>query len=295
MRVELEGKAWEPVPGATVSAEEFIAARSLIHEVHQQASWSPWVLQDRAQEYDAAWETCGQWKPTEPGPPPKTLEEREAELEQRLADADAQFLAAEAQADKDRAERAKHYNPKREQARLALLEEQGMLADVIHERDELLAAGAAQAPAKDPRRGLLATAKKTIAAKSKEVDDLLAVIGDPETVCDKDGWLPIERRQLALTRFKAQRGLQVQTLRARIADAQARLETLQYQDERAQARESLRRDQVLLARWEQMLPLRAADMCSECGSQPGTRPGPPTASTTCGSPVGPARIEGSEV
>ena len=120
MRLELEGKAWEPVPGATVSAEEFIAARSLIHEVHQQASWSPWVLQDRVEEYDAAWETCGQWKPSEPGPPPKTLEEREAELEQRLADADAQFLAAEAQAEQDRAERSKRYDPKREQARLAL-------------------------------------------------------------------------------------------------------------------------------------------------------------------------------
>jgi hypothetical protein len=268
MRVELDGKGWEPVPGATVSAEEFIAARSLIHEVHQQAAWSPWVLQDRVEEYDAAWETCGQWKPTEPGPP-KTLEEREAELEQRLADAEAQYEAKEAQAERDRAERAKNYNPEREQARLALLEEQGILADALRERDELLTAGAAQAPAKDPRRDLLATAKKTVAAKSKEVDDLLAVIGDPETVCDKDGWLPIERRQLALTRFKARRGLQVQTLRARIPDAQARIETLQYQDERAQTRESLRRDQALLARWEQMQPLQAAGMCSECGQPAG--------------------------
>jgi hypothetical protein len=89
MSVELEGKVWEPVPGATVTAEEFIAARSLIHEVHQQASWSPWVLQDLSQECDAAWETCRQWKSTEQGPPPKTLEQREAELEQRLADVEA--------------------------------------------------------------------------------------------------------------------------------------------------------------------------------------------------------------
>jgi hypothetical protein len=69
------------------------------------------VLLDPAPEYDAAWEICGQWTPTEPGPPLKTLEECEAELEQRLADADAQFLAKEAQAEKDRVERTEHYDP----------------------------------------------------------------------------------------------------------------------------------------------------------------------------------------
>jgi hypothetical protein len=39
----------------------------------------------------------------------------------------------------------------------------------------------AQLPAKDYRRGLLTTAERAIAAKSTEVEDLLAVIGDPET------------------------------------------------------------------------------------------------------------------
>ena len=87
MGVELEGKVWEPVPGATVTAEEFIAARSLIHEVHEQASWSSWVLQNRAQEYDAAWETCSQWKLTEPGPP-RRHSGTWGQLEQRLANAD---------------------------------------------------------------------------------------------------------------------------------------------------------------------------------------------------------------
>jgi hypothetical protein len=122
----------------------------------------------------------------------------------------------------------------------------------------------AQLPAREPRRDLLAKAEKTIAAKSKEVDDLLAVIGDPEAVWDEGGWLPAERASWALTLFKSGRGLQVQTLRARIADAQTALKSLQYRDERAEVRESLRRDQTHLARWEQMQPLQAADMCSEC-------------------------------
>ena len=138
MTIELDGKHWTPVPGATVTAEEFIAARSLLHEIHQQCLWSPWVMQDRAREYDAALKSCGQWTSTDPASPRKTLEEYEAEVGQRLAEADARFLAGEARAEQDRAERAKRYDPERDQARLALLEEQGILADKIRQRDEIL-------------------------------------------------------------------------------------------------------------------------------------------------------------
>ena len=56
--------------------------------------------------------------------------------------------------------------------------------------------------------------------------------------------------------FKSKRGLQVQTLGARMADAQVALESLQYRDERAKVRESLRRGQAHLARWEQAQPLQ---------------------------------------
>jgi hypothetical protein len=239
MTVELDGKHWKPVQGATVTAEQFIAARSLIHEVHQHALWSPWVMQDRAQEYDAAWETCGQWTSTEPRPPRKTLEESEAELQQRLAEADARFLAQEAQAEKDRTERTKHYDPDRSQTRLALLEEQGILADKIRQRDELLSGELfPHAPEKERRR-LLASLEHDIAIKAKEVDDLLAVIGDPEKVADARGWLPAERRERALALFKSERGLKVRDLRARIAGAQTALKSLKGRSERAELREVL--------------------------------------------------------
>jgi len=121
--IEVARKRWVPVPDSTATAKEFTAALALMHEIHQQARWSPWVMQDRAGEYDAALKVCGQWTSAEPEPPGKTLEEYEAELDQRMAEADAWFLAAEAQAEKDRAERAQHYDQDRAQARLALLEE----------------------------------------------------------------------------------------------------------------------------------------------------------------------------
>ena len=266
MAIEVDGKRWVPVPDATATAEEFIEALSLLHEIHQQMRWSPWVMRDRAGEYDAALKLCGQWTSTEPKPPGKTLEEYAAELEQRMAEAEARFLAVEAQAEKIALNARKHYDEDRAQARLALLEEQGILDSKVRERDEILSGELFPcAPEKDKRR-LLTNLERDIAAKAKEVDQLLAVVGDPETVADAKGWLPGERRQMALVLFKSRRGLQVRELRAQVADGQATLKSLKGQAERAKVRETLRPNQAHLAYWEQMAPLQAADMCSECES-----------------------------
>lgn len=273
MTIELDGERWKPVSDPAASVEDFVAARALIHEIHQQALWSPWALQDRAGEYDAALAVCGQWTRTEPKPPSKTLEEYEAEFEQRLADADARFLAAEAQAEKDRAERAKHYDQDRDQARLALLEEQGILASKVRERHEILEGALFRSAPEADRRKLVAGLERDIAARTTEVDKLLAAIGDPETVADAQGWLPAERRERALVLFKSERGRHVRDLRTRVADGEASLKSPTGKLERAQVREALGRDRAHLAYWEQMAPLEAADMCSECGRPAWHAPG----------------------
>lgn len=164
--IEVDGKRWAPVPDSTATAEEFIAALSLLHEVHQQIRWSPWVMQDRAGEYDAALKVCGQWTSAEPEPPGKTLEEYEAELEQREAEAGAWFLAAEAQAEKDRAERAKHYDQDQAQARLAMMEEQGILDSKVRERDEILSGELFPCAPEQEKRRLLANLERDIAAET---------------------------------------------------------------------------------------------------------------------------------
>lgn len=78
---------------------------------------------------------------------------------------------------------------------------------------------------------------------------------------------------MALVMFKSRRGLQVRDLRARVANAQATLKSLKGQAERAKVRETLRKDKAHLAYWEQMAPLQAADMCSECESPAWHTPG----------------------
>jgi hypothetical protein len=155
-----------------------------------------------------------------------------------------------------------------------MLEEQGILDSKVRERDEILSGELFPgAPEKDKRR-LLANLERDIPDKTKDVDQLLAVIGDPETVADARGWLPAERREMALVLFKSRRGLQVRELRARVADGHATLKSMKGRDERAaKVRETLRQDQAHLAYWEQMAPLQAADMCSECESPAWYAPG----------------------
>jgi hypothetical protein len=230
-------------------------------------------MTDRRAEYDAAWEACGQWTRADPGLPSKTVEEYQAELEQKLAEAAAQAAAEQEQAERDRAQRAAWYDPGRAQARLALLEEQGMLSDKVRERDEIISREMLPGMDAGQRDKHLAALEAAIAARQRAVDELAAVADDPETVCDERGWLPAERRELSPTLFRERREVEVRQLRARIPARQAELTTLTARAERATLREDLRTDAARLASPEAMPPMQAGDMCSECVSPSWHSPG----------------------
>ncbi len=58
--IEHDGKLWKPKPGAMATAEEFVAARTLMVEIHRDGRWNPWVSDDRAAELEAAMDTFEQ-------------------------------------------------------------------------------------------------------------------------------------------------------------------------------------------------------------------------------------------
>jgi hypothetical protein len=262
--VELDGMLWAPVPGTTVTAGEFAEARSVILEVHRSLWWNPWVLTDRAAQYDAALETCGQWARAEPGHERKTPEEYEAQFARQAAEDEAQAAAEQEQAERDRAERAAGYDPDRARARLALLEEQGILAAKVRERDEITSRDLFPLMEDDRRSRHLAALGREIAAVQRAADELAVLAGDPEQVCDERGWLPAERREVSLALFRARREAQVYELRASIPARKAGLKTLTGKTERARLREALKTDAARLAALEAMPPMNAAGMCPEC-------------------------------
>ena len=87
--IEVDGLLWKPKSGATSSGEQFSRARSLLLEIHRDASWNPWVEEDRTQENQQATAVFEQWTRAEPGFRQLTSEEVDA----GMATWDAEFEA----------------------------------------------------------------------------------------------------------------------------------------------------------------------------------------------------------
>jgi hypothetical protein len=117
--IEVDGMLWKPKPEATSTGEEFRRARSLILEIHRDASWNPWVKEDRTQEYEQATAVFDQWTRAKPDFRQWTSQELDAWMAAR----DTEFRARNAERDRQRAARIALYDAGREQARLALLEQ----------------------------------------------------------------------------------------------------------------------------------------------------------------------------
>src|SRR6266851_4377997 len=116
MTIEVDGMLWKPLPGATASATEFAHARSLVMEILALEPWNPWVMDDRAAEFEAALAVFGQWTRAEPGFGRKTPAELQAEHEQWLADQEVTTKAETARRHQERAARAASYEPERVRA-----------------------------------------------------------------------------------------------------------------------------------------------------------------------------------
>ena len=260
--VEIDGLLWKPKPGATASSEEFGRARSVILEIHRDATWNPWVEQDRAEEYEQATAVFEQWTRAEPDFRPMTSDE----LQAQMAAWDAESRAREAERDRQRAARVALYDEGREQARLALLEQQAVLGHRSEELDGLREGRRFPLMPEQRRREQIAELEQSVAAARTAVERLQEQVGDPETVVDAHGWLPQDRRELALSLFSARRETEVRELRERVKEQQATLKTTKGRAERAPIRDALNRDTQQLEFLMAIPRLEAAEMCSECAT-----------------------------
>jgi hypothetical protein len=260
--IEVDGLLWKPKPGATSSGEQFRRARSLLLEIHHDASWNPWVEEDRTQEYQQATVVFEQWTRAEPSFRQLTSEEVDA----RMATWDAEFEARNAERDRQRAARVALYDQGREQARLALLEQQAILRHYSQELDDLRERRRFPAMPEQPRCAQIAELDQSVAAARTAVVRLQEEVGDVETVVDQRGWLPQERRELALSLFSARRCSELRELRERLREQHATLQATKGRAERAPIRAALNRDTQRLEFLIAIPALEAADMCSECVS-----------------------------
>lgn len=258
--IEVEGMLWRPRPGASVSAEEFRAARELMLAIHQDARWNPWVERDRADELEQAMAAFDQWVRAEPDHRPMTS----AEVKDMLAGWEADWKREWTEACAAREERKTRFDPDRFEARLALLERQAQLRIVTRRHGRLLSDEQHPAMTQDRRRAAIAEQRDRIADATDAVASLSSQVGNPEQVVDAQGWLPCERRGIALTGFSLRRQREVERLRATVAELPATLKATTGREQRAEVRSRLRCAESELAFWLAIAPLSAEEMCSEC-------------------------------
>ena len=227
--IEVDGLLWKPKSGATSSGEQFSRARSLLLEIHRDASWNPWVEEDRTQEYQQAAAVFEQWTRAEPGFRQLTSEE----VDVGMATWDAEFEARNAERDRQQAARVALYDEGREQARLALLEQQAILRHCSQKLDDLRERRRFPAMPEQPRRAQIAELQQSVAAARTAVVRLQEQVGDVDTVVDQHGWLPQERRELALSLFSARRCSEVRELRERVREQPTTLQATKGRAERA--------------------------------------------------------------
>lgn len=255
-----EGLLWRPRPGATSTAEEFLAARARFLELRQESHWNPWVLEDHAAEMERAMAVMEQWGRAEPGHRYLT----DKEIEARFADMDREREARAAAVKRRQKQDRERHDRDREAARLALLEEQAVLGRELENLEEYRAGTRAPKMDAEKRANAVAGLKKSIAARRAEVDRLAAVVGDPENVVDENGRLPSDRREDMLIRYGVRRQFQVRELRASVAELTAAIASTTDKTERTALRSEVRSATWQLDELLAVPPLTADDMCSEC-------------------------------
>ncbi|WP_433229201.1 hypothetical protein [Actinomadura formosensis] len=260
--IEIDGMLWKPKPGATATAEEFIAARTLFGEINRDGRWNPWILDERQAELDEAIALMDQWTRAEPGHRHLTLKQLEARWERE----DRKLERERAAAVKQRKERKQHYDPHRAHARLSLIENRSILDHLKVDLDAFQ--DGSRFPAMDPdkRQKEMAELETKFERIQENVKRLEAEVGDPEDVIDENGWLPRERREEALLQYKYNREFAVRDLRKQLSELQSTYKASKDRKERSDLRLKISPAQRNLDNLLAVSELAAEQMCSECAT-----------------------------
>lgn len=253
---------WRAKPGATTTFEDLLEARELFQDLHNDRDWNPWRFEAAAEALERAKDTVEQRKRAEPGFRQWTA----SEVEEWMAQRDADFEGEQAERERQRERNLATYNAEREAARLDLLEQRHILA---RRRLELSQMRSGESfPQIDPERRAAQVSKleKSVAQLEAEIERLAPVVGDPEDVVDEYGNLPRERRETTLYYYRSRRITRVRDLETKTAELRGRHDASSDNAERAQLRSQLGIDQQELDRLLAIPRLSAADMCADCVS-----------------------------
>ncbi len=257
---EHDGALWRPQPDCTSTFEDLLTAQRRWFEIFHEAHWNPWREKELQPEVEWSEKVMGDWERAEADHRPMTKRRISA-----INAAITRKVQAARRADEARWEEAKaSYDPERERARYALLEQQCIIVSQRIEAEELRSGTRFPGMAPDRRAQQLAELEAKIASRTRDIRRLEGIVGDPETVVDEDGKLPRDRRRWNIIWYGILRRRWIEELREATTELhQNRADTKDRKEKSgidAQLWSMERRLNVLLA-----IPrLEAEDMCADC-------------------------------
>jgi hypothetical protein len=253
-------RLWRSKPRATSTFEQNVAARALFIDLHHDEFWNPWRIEEQTAELDRAMQIMDEWERAEPGFRRKTERQLDAQM------ARWEWERSRVRREKERQANVTRYDPGREQARLALLEHQCVLA---HKTDEVekLRPGE-RFPGADPKRRAAEVAEldEVVQHHRAEIERLLPIVGDPEDVPNRIGHLPRDRRFSTLYEYRERRIAEVRHLQKKVADLNVQMKATDDRTERSKLRAERDVDRWRLDKLLTVPRLDAEDMCADCAT-----------------------------
>lgn len=253
-------RLWRARPSATSTFEESLAARDLFMDLHRDQFWNPWRMEDQTTELGRAQEVMQEWDRAEPGFRRMTKRQLDARMVRRDRDLERRRERAE----KERQANQQRYDADREQARLALLEQQCILR---HKQAEVAGLRSGESfPAMDQKRRAekVAELDGSIERHVSEIERLSPVVGDPEDVPDAQGRLPWDRRHWTLHLYRERRIDEVGELRTSLSDLEVQLKATTDRSERSKLRTDRDIQKWRLDRLLAVPRQEPANMCADC-------------------------------
>lgn len=253
-------RLWRAKPGATSSFDESCTARALFVDLHHDQFWNPWRMEEEAAALERAEVVMEEWARAEPDFVPMTDNEIEADHRRWQRECER----AHAEQEVERQHNLERYDAEREQARLALFENRSILDCLVTELARFRSGEAFPAMDAGRRAQKVSELEESVSRRRIMIAELTVVVGDPEDVPDRNGWLPADRRVVTRHYYERYRIEQIVKLRAELSN----IDNANGSADDKGARLRLgRKQEVPRAQLEKLLAvprLEAEDMCADC-------------------------------
>ncbi len=231
-------------------------------EIFQETRWNPWRTEELGAEKDGTYRVMREWTRAEPDFRPMTNRQVGAMMGAMKRRHKAQQKTDDTRWEQNR----QRYDPEREKARYALLEQESIHVGQVAELEAYRSGERYPRMDPDHRAQKMAKLEEKLQRCDAEIARLSVVVGDREDVVDERGLLPGDRRIGNFVMYRMAREDKVEELQQLTSELRERIGSTKDRSEKSKLRTELQfKDRHLQALLHVPI-LTAEDMCADCAT-----------------------------